>query len=60
MSDYYLDEYLQSAQEQGTRDFWDGRSKPDIIYSALELVHWRAGWDDAHEEQMEIATNDIG
>lgn len=55
MDRIYPQEYLDSAEDQGERDFWDGVNDPSSTYPQEERDAWHRGWKAAHAEQSKIS-----
>lgn len=54
VSDYFLDEYLDAAYEQGYEAFFQGQSHPYDPMPTKEKEYWHLGWKKA---QMEALNN---
>jgi len=51
MKSNYPQEYLESAHDQGYRDFWDDVDIPPEGYPLPEKREWTKGWKKAQREQ---------
>jgi hypothetical protein len=50
MANYYPQEYIYAAEDQGGRDYHDGVNRPPDTYPQQEKDAWSMGWNAASDK----------